>query len=354
MNEKIFLLGCWNKNACLDKGTKDGRLEVINLLSREPKQYNFGILLGDNIYPLKLLKKSKKSITKFISKTKKKIKKPKRIKKFLSESSIYYDKIKRIANDISLNDIKLHVILGNHDVEKQCVRNHQISKFMSNSSIIYKNNEIFETENAVFLMLNTNNISNIIYFLEEFDISILKDRWLLICGHEPLYSYKPKKKKLFQKLTDVSSIFDAIYELNYNKLAYLCADTHNFQILELGEYSAERDFCFPIVVIGTGGANPDTLSNIESNKEYYDEKTGLYCSIKNYEDPYGFVEMDITKNNLIINYKKCGSVNKTTINFNSNNQLTYKNKYIKKNCDMLKPLCKYIDQDKNLFEICTD
>lgn len=117
MNEKIFLLGCWNKNACLDKGTKDGRLEVINLLSREPKQYNFGILLGDNIYPLKLLKKSKKSITKFISKTKKKIKKPKKIKKFLTESSIYYDKIKRIANDISLNDIKLHVISGNHDVE---------------------------------------------------------------------------------------------------------------------------------------------------------------------------------------------------------------------------------------------
>lgn len=58
MNEKIFLLGCWNKNACLDKGTKDGRLEVINLLSREPKQYNFGILLGDNIYPLKSLKQS--------------------------------------------------------------------------------------------------------------------------------------------------------------------------------------------------------------------------------------------------------------------------------------------------------
>ena len=46
---------------------------------------------------------------------------------------------------------------------------------------------------------------------------MLKDRWLLICGHEPLYSYKPKKKKLFQKLTDVSSIFNALYELNYNK-----------------------------------------------------------------------------------------------------------------------------------------
>ena len=70
MNEKIFLLGCWNKNACLDKGAKDGRLEVINLLSREPKQYNFGILLGDNIYPLKSLKQSKRSVKRFSLKTK--------------------------------------------------------------------------------------------------------------------------------------------------------------------------------------------------------------------------------------------------------------------------------------------
>ena len=125
MNEKIFLLGCWNKNACLDKGTKDGRMEVIDLLSREPKQYNFGILLGDNIYPLKSSKQSKRSVkrfslktktnfslatktkTKFSLRTKTKTKKPKKIKKFLSESSIYYDKIKRIANDISLDDIKL-------------------------------------------------------------------------------------------------------------------------------------------------------------------------------------------------------------------------------------------------------
>ena len=64
--------------------------------------------------------------------------------------------------------------------------------------------------------------------------------------------------------------------------------------------------------------------------------------------------MDITKNKLIVNYKKCGSVNKTIINFNSNKQLTYKNEYFNEDCDMLEPLCKYIDQDKNLFEICTD
>ena len=47
-------------------------------------------------------------------------------------------------------------------------------------------------------------------------------------------------------------------------------------------------------------------------------------------------------------------VNKTIINFNSNKQLTYRNKYFNEDCDMLEPLCKYIDQDKNLFEICTD
>ena len=53
MSNKIFIFGCWNKNSCLDGDIINGRSEVINLLSNEPTDYDMGILLGDNIYPLK-------------------------------------------------------------------------------------------------------------------------------------------------------------------------------------------------------------------------------------------------------------------------------------------------------------
>ena len=115
----------------------------------------------------------------------------------------------KIAESISnkKSKISLHVILGNHDVEKKCVLTNQIKEFSSPTSKIYPENSIFETENAVFLFLNTNNIGKLIEFINEFDISILDDRWLILCGHDPLFSYKPKikkkkekpKKKLFKK-----------------------------------------------------------------------------------------------------------------------------------------------------------
>ena len=36
MSQKIFLMGCWNKNSCLAGEEFDGRSEVLNMLSKEP------------------------------------------------------------------------------------------------------------------------------------------------------------------------------------------------------------------------------------------------------------------------------------------------------------------------------
>ena len=62
MKQKIFLFGCWNKNQCLEGAENDPRAEVFQLLANEPKEYDFGILLGDNIYPHKVKSKKRKDL----------------------------------------------------------------------------------------------------------------------------------------------------------------------------------------------------------------------------------------------------------------------------------------------------
>ena len=357
MNKKIFLVGCWNKNSCLEDKKINGRTELINLLSIEKKKYNFGILLGDNIYPLKTNKRktSKREATKREANKRKTYKrKTNKRKKFLYESIEFYGELLDISKEITKDKKALHVILGNHDVEKKCVLENQIRNFTTPFSNIYIKNTIFESDKAIFIMLNTNNIPNIIELFQEFDRSIIKDKWLIICGHEPIFSYKPKKKKniIFQQLDESGTIFKSISNLNYNKIIYICADTHNYQLLEVGDYINDDSLCLPVVVVGTGGASPDSLKNIEDNLVYYDEDSELYASVIDYKDPYGFLELDIEEDKVVLNYKKCDSINSTTINYyKDTNVLSYTLDYQEIECKLPNPMC-ILEKEVMDLEVC--
>lgn len=350
MKQKIFLFGCWNKNQCVDGLKSDPRKEVLELLKNEPDDYDFGILLGDNIYPTK------------VKNTKKKRGRKLTIKKFLSSNVNKYEEVKDIANRITKEDvdISLHVVLGNHDVEKECVMRNQIRHFKSNTSNIYPKNGIFETENAVFLFLNTNNIGELIEFIHQFDPEIMNDRWLILCGHDPIFSYKPKNKKkkgktkvrLFQKIDELPHIFAALSRINYPKMAYVCADTHNYQLLEVSYSSLTYDFAFPVIVVGTGGAEPDPLKDIEENKFYRNETSDLDVDIIDSEAPYGFLEMEISKDTLNINYKRCESENKANIHFNRKDEMNYTIDVRPRECDLPKYSCEYESPERNFLEIC--
>ena len=349
MNQKIFLFGCWNKNQCLEGSTNDPRSEVLHLLAEEPKEYDFGILLGDNIYPHKVkTKKRTKKIT---------------TKKFLESNVKKYQDIKIITNNITngKHEKNLHVILGNHDVEKECVKRNQIRHFNSGNSSVYPNNTIFETEQAVFLFLNTNNIGELLDFLHTFNPEMMKNRWLILCGHDPIFSYKPKTKKkkgktkvrLFQKIDELRHIFSALSNIDYPKMAYICADTHNYQLIEVGYISEEYQLMFPVIVVGTGGAKPDPLDNIEENKTHFDDETELHVDIIDSKSPYGFVEMDITPKSLEIKYKKCGSENRATIFYSSKkNEITYTLDYEEGDCDLPSQSCLLDNADPYNLEIC--
>lgn len=316
---KIFMFGCWNKNLCLDGNSKDGRKEVMELLESENNDFDFGILLGDNIYPKKFVKTRKVS------------KKKRKSKRFLIESKIYYKKIKEITNNItksgttrtrsrsgtrsitrSGSGINLHVILGNHDVENRCIKRNQEEHFKTGRSIFYKNSSVFETPLAVFLMINTNNLDELYDFLESFDPRTVGNRWLILCGHEPLYSFKKKKNKLFQKLSNTIDLLEALKNYNHKKMAYFCADTHNFQLLEI-YFTKDFDFlALPLCVIGTGGASPDKLNGIEENIVAA-QSDNIITNIHDYDNPFGYVELVIKENKINICYKKCDSERKSEI-----------------------------------------
>ena len=351
MKEKIFMFGCWNKNLCLDRQPYNGRKQVFELLKKESNDYDFGILLGDNIYPHKNRQTKKRSKRKTFT------------KKFLTSNVYKYQEIIKIAQSISnkKSKISLHVILGNHDVEKKCVLTNQIKEFSSPTSKIYPKNSIFETENAVFLFLNTNNIGKLIEFINEFDISMLDNRWLILCGHDPLFSYKPKikkkkgktKKKTFQKINELPHIFSSISKLDYPKMIYVCADTHNYQFNEIEYISEFDDIRIPVIVVGTGGAKPDSLKSIEKHETHFNDDSQLYVHSLDYNEPFGFLQMEIDENIISLNYKKCGEENYTEIFFNNKSkELNYRFDRIEEECKLPKSSCEFDSPEKHFFEIC--
>lgn len=114
-NGKFFFFGCWNNrddflaNQCNENVIHN----ILNSQELYKEQYDFGVILGDNIYPdeneyrSQKIKTPKKEKLEDPSPSKEKIK----IKKFTNEKMIVGMKL---VDQIS---VPLHIVLGNHDVE---------------------------------------------------------------------------------------------------------------------------------------------------------------------------------------------------------------------------------------------
>ena len=182
-----------------------------------------------------------------------------------------------------------------------------------------------------------------------------------ICGHEPIFSYKPKDKKkkgktkvrTFQKIDEASHIFASISKINYPKMVYVCADTHNYQPLEVSYLTEYFDFSFPVIVVGTGGAKPDSLGGIEGNNYHYDTTSELNAEIIDSNIPFGFGHGNFSTTHLEINYKKCDSENKTIMFFNEEKEeIFYTVHKTEKECLLTKPACEFQSPEKNFLELC--
>jgi hypothetical protein len=299
LEKNIFMFGCWNKDNCggpdyrqvvLDMVEADINRVPTNDINRVPTKYNNGIILGDNIYPLKVPKIGANiANSKTTTTTPKKKKKPNKIftqetfeklnelvqkcipklftltnntsnqrdwRKGKKHSTVFKrtSSSKRKSRTIpDPDDSFLKVILGNHDEEdNDCIKNAEIDFFKKqnkkqNNVQIYQENTITECELCYYLYLNTNDSnrdklkSALTQIIKKDTIFRNRQKWLLFIGHDPLFSFKYKKGKdgkktsYYQSIDDDNSIiklFEDIYKL-YPKMVYLCADTHNFQILEV-------------------------------------------------------------------------------------------------------------------------
>jgi hypothetical protein len=262
MSDPFFFFGCWNRDNCEDDQT-DYRGMVLELLKSPKVNYNFGIIAGDNVYPVST-----------------------------SDGKKYYRStletgFRALRN--ATKDKHKHVILGNHNVEKGVPGLNQPGVEDPQRQLIKQLNAGFQlheasathvdSNKAQFVFLNTNhftkeyvkpaNIEDPIVVLRSALTRCTNDKPVYIVGHEPLIAAKVKKGEFFTNLDLINEVFDEIKEKfstnKDHKVFYLCADVHNFQALTI----TREGFTLPIIVCGTGGADPDLEEVSKCNKDKY-------------------------------------------------------------------------------------
>lgn len=303
---KFFFFGCWNRDACNSKEI-DYRGTILQNLSKKQNLFDFGIIAGDNVYPLKMKKEGSK------------------------DKAYYEQTLLKGVNQLKTSSPKKrkHVILGNHNAAVK-VTNKERDLFIENdlfklytdiASVTTYSDENTGKIMCDFIFLNTNtftpdNMDNVIIELgKAFGVCQTND--IFIVGHDPLIAAKVKKGESFVYIHGLERILDVLFNhitgdggKEKKKLTYLCADVHNFQALTVSHTIGNKTYTLPIIVAGTGGADPD-LDIFETSAEYkggYIDTTTLYRKKYNVkvhvkDKPYGFCIIN-SNNKKTITYHK--------------------------------------------------
>jgi hypothetical protein len=180
---------------------------------------------------------------------------------------------------------------------------------------IFLNTNIFtDTHKQIDVIKYINHIPNIV---RKYPVP----NHLFITGHVPITSkfHKVKKDKIVEytslsnNMSIMKHILDVFISLNPIPI-YLCADTHNFQIMSIrhgNKYITQ-------IVVGTGGAEPDDLKayiinnriqyvyNITPDSSYYIE--GFY------NNSYGYTTLEINDNLVKVVYKHILGIDDRIVN----------------------------------------
>ncbi|XWV26395.1 hypothetical protein QJ857_gp0675 [Tupanvirus soda lake] len=291
---RFFFFGCWNDGGC--KNNENLR-NVINNIDNNKHLYEFGVILGDNVYNEKGNK--------------------------FHDIEILKDGIECISN---LN-LPLYIALGNHDVTQCDIINEQAKKssywiFERNFyAIEFNKNDL----NVKLIVIDTNlladdkiynsltnsknepcnlpsNISNNRIEMLQFLENQLKDSgnydWIIVAGHDPLASFKLKSKT---KGPLAKAHIDILLNLmgRIPNLVYICADTHNFQYNTIT--SSDGLYMVNEVVSGTGGANPDVILP-EFRNGVYNIQDLYNIKMHDTHEPYGYCDMTVNKDKIIFIY----------------------------------------------------
>lgn len=350
--EKFFLFGCWNYDNC---GKTDNRDNVINMIASEKNLYDFGIVAGDNIYPRKIVDENGMETKHMYDET-------------IEQIGI---SLKKLVKPTSKVSPFLNVILGNHDEESDCILEKEVNQLsMLPNTRFFLKNRVVERPLAYYIYLNTNeqHIDELKLFLESLTHEDLdKRKWLIFVGHEPIYSlkYKEKKGKIkkFSELDpDLIPIFNDLQTSGaFNKMVYLCADTHNFQLLNVRSADKHSNFNLPIVVSGTGGAKLDNIFPPHLNNDNGEYNTNLINtpnkSFSTKDKPYrirlehglkkhGYSSITVTPDKIFVNFISCISKHNFKIGFDGVKTivLRFKRKSNKKSTSCDKQIAKCLNK----------
>jgi hypothetical protein len=349
---KIAAFGCWNIG-CIDGS---GQKKVSELIKKNEKDYEFMIILGDNFYPMKDKDKDKDKVKKdkcsdltsidvinkegfkcppnpLINDGDKPCKKKDKIKD-KELPTIKIEDMKKGFECLADIDLPKKLIMGNHDINdginQECVnliyQLNELPKYNPESLphgydikfpygydyynkllIIYIDTTIYAPEYSLdkssdikvncYTALKDHN--DIMGKQKKFIIGVLNDykdkiKHVLICGHEPLLTYKIKcdigkdANELGErdKSATIKPLIDLIFEQKkfYKDIpfTYLCADYHIYQYSKIYK---DLDYIDQIIV-GTGGGSLDNLTPYTRPKSIVVDKYTLEIQKNNVKNDY--------------------------------------------------------------------
>lgn len=347
---RFIHFGCWNRNGCDKTKPTSNLTKVINKLdnyietienSGQPK-VEFITIAGDNYYPDKVKINGQKVKTIVETNMKSGFEcLPKQIPKYLllgnhdleniddckilTYQQNEYAKLNdnTVFDDNTKDDI-MHKILGNDTIgytvlimidttmydedykekgeeEKRKYEKELLNCYNKIEGLKIKNIDTLEN----LIQNQENRITNLI---KNMKIDMGKIKNVIVMGHHPIVSIKTKEKD-DGKIKTLFSGFNLLKELYYNTIYsklnilntkinyyYLCADVHMYQ---QGTIAIKNDLVINQYIIGTGGAESDTLK--DNFKTFY-KKDDLTYTLNENKVNFGFLDC-VIKNDGKMDFK---------------------------------------------------
>jgi hypothetical protein len=121
-------------------------------------------------------------------------------------------------------------------------------------------------------------------------------------GHIPLFN--DKKMAINKNSEIVDDVFTALYDMlvEYNCI-YLCADTHNFNIMKITNSKNSKSLIQ--ITSGTGGADPDLIEE-KTGLDYFSKSVNIenYNIYYNSINSYGYCKIIQQPDQVIVTYNK--------------------------------------------------
>lgn len=360
--------GCWNNGLCDKNEQTNSVSKVMNKLNKYArKKINFISIAGDNYYPEKIKKKEKSE---------------KKEKKEGDKMKIIYTQNLVSGFSCLPNNVKINMILGNHDLETNTKNKQQLyidditnMEDMNNCYIL--NSEIKEavnknikfvlqktyelSKNTLIIMIDTSmyeddainyipcyneyfqkkgvidtHITNILdlqnmqgdNILNKLDELNKRYGNIVIIGHHPITGWKEKNDKniLINPAIKFIELLLSIYEKQpSSKYYYLCADLHLYQ---QGTIKIDDKMVIEQYIVGTGGAELDTAVRVESVKSINPYINIIYYEMKQNISTNGFLHCIENGKHLCFKFIDImnDSIVKNNCNSNSFDRYSRKNK----------------------------